>query len=470
VTSSSLPRACVIGAGSSGIAALKALVERGVPADCFEKSDRVGGNWVFGNRNGVSSAYKTLHINTSRERMEYSDFPMPKSFPDFPHHTQIARYFDDYVEHFDLRRHVSFETEVSRVRRRSDGVWEVELDGGRETRLYDAVLVANGHHWDPRWPEPPFPGRFEGEEIHSHHYTDPETLRGRDVVVLGMGNSAMDIAVDASYVARNTYLAARRGAWIIPKYVRGRPIDQPWRHGRLSSLLAKPGVPWSVRRTLLQRTIEEHVGRPEEYGLPAPDHRPGEAHPTISGRILDRLAHGAIVPKPNIAELRGERVCFEDGSSVEADLIVYCTGYKVTFPFFDEDFISAPDNDLPLFRRVFHPEVDGVFFVALLQPLGATMPLAEAQGRWIADYLRGEYHLPARAEMLEDMRRERETMFKRYVKSKRHTMQIDYDDYMHQLAQERKAGGRRARDGGYSLPVAPRAAAAAAAVGAPATA
>jgi dimethylaniline monooxygenase (N-oxide forming) len=88
---STLPRVCVIGAGSSGIAAAKALHTAGFDFDCFDASDRVGGNWVFKNTNGMSSSYRSLHINTSRERMEYSDFPMPKSYPDFPHHTHIAR-------------------------------------------------------------------------------------------------------------------------------------------------------------------------------------------------------------------------------------------------------------------------------------------------------------------------------------------------------------------------------------------
>ena len=449
---SSLPRACVIGAGSSGIAGAKALHERGIPFDCFEKSDRVGGNWVFGNRNGMSSAYRTLHINTSRERMEYSDFPMPKSFPDFPRHDHIASYFDAYVEHFGFRDRIAFETGVAHADRREDGVWEVELDSG-ESRRYDALLVANGHHWDPRWPEPPFPGRFDGRQMHAHEYKDSEEFRDRRVVILGMGNSAMDLAVDSSYVARTTYLAARRGAYVIPKYIAGKPIDQPWRHGALSTLLARPGVPLRVRQKVMERTIEAQVGRPEEYGLPTPDHRIFEAHPTVSGRILDRIAHGTIVPKPNIAALEGDRVRFADGSAVEADVVVYCTGYKVSFPFFDEDLISAPDNDLPLFRRVFHPDVPNVFFLALLQPLGATMPLAEAQGQWIADYLRGEYHLPPPGELREDMRRERGAMFKRYVRSKRHTMQIDFDDYLHQLGRERRAGAVRARRAGYRLPV-----------------
>ena len=451
-----MPTVCIIGAGSSGIAGAKVLQERGVPFDCYEKSDRVGGNWVFGNRNGMSSSYSTLHINTSRERMEYSDYPMPKSFPDFPHHTHIAKYFNDYVDHFGFRDKIRFRTGVEHARRREDGVWDVELEGG-EKREYDAVAVANGHHWDPRWPEPAFPGHFDGTEMHSHYYTDPEELRGKRVVVLGMGNSAMDIAVDASYVADAVYLGARRGAYIIPKYIAGKPVDQPWQQGRLSARLADPRVPFPVRRKLLEKAVEKQVGSMEDYGLPKPDHRLGEAHPTVSGRILDRIVHGTITPKPNIAELQGDRVAFVDGSVVEADVIVYCTGYKITFPFFDEDLISAPDNDLPLYRRVFHPEIDNVFFLALLQPLGATMPIAEAQAHWVADYLKGEYALPSPDEVHRDIAAERKRMFERYVASKRHTMQIDFDDYMYELGRERRRGADRARTAGYPLPLPGRA-------------
>jgi dimethylaniline monooxygenase (N-oxide forming) len=441
-----LPRACIIGAGSSGIAAAKALAERGIPFDCFEKSDQVGGNWVFGNRNGMSSAYRDLFIDTSRERMEYSDFPMPTAYPDFPHHTQIKAYFDDYVDHFGLREKITFETGVEHASRRGDGVWEVTLESG-ETRTYDALLVANGHHWNPRWPEPAFPGAdtFAGEQIHAHFYKDNSIFADKNVVVLGLGNSAVDIAVESSYVAARTYLAARRGAWIVPKYLFGRPMDQ-----RRND----PRIPFKLRQRFAQRLIVAYTGRPERYGLPKPDHRFGEAHPTISGRVLDRIQHGTIVPKPNIAALDGDQVRFLDGSTVDADIVVYCTGYKITFPFFDPDFLAAPDNHIELFRRVFHPDIPNLFFIGLLQPLGAIMPLAEAQGAWVGDYLHGDYALPSAAELRADIESDQAALRKRYVTSKRHTIQVDFDDYLYALTKERRAGSERARAQGY-LPLVP---------------
>jgi thioredoxin reductase len=442
---SALPRACIVGAGSSGIATAKALLDRGIPFDCIEKSDQVGGNWVFGNRNGMSAAYRDLFINVSRERMAYADYPMPTSYPDFPHHTHIKEYFDNYVDHFGLREHITFETSVEHAGKREDGVWEVALDTG-ETREYDALLVANGHHWDPRWPEPAFPGSdtFQGTQMHAHSYVDNSIFAGKDVLILGMGNSAMDIAVESSYVAANTYLSARKGAWIIPKYVFGKPVDQ---------LPNNPRIPFKIRQRMIHQTIKAMTGPPERYGLPKPDHRFGESHPTVSGRILDRIAHGTIAPKPNIATLEGERVRFTDGSEVHADVVVYCTGYKITFPFFDEDFLTAPDNHIELFRRVFHPDIPGLYFIGLLQPLGAIMPLSEAQSAWVGDHLRGEYALPSPTELRRDIASDQAAMRKRYVASKRHTIQVDFNDYLYALDAERRAGAARARALGFALPV-----------------
>ena len=440
-----LPTTAIIGAGSSGITAAKALHERGLEFDCFESSDRLGGNWVFANKNGMSAAYRDLHINTSRKRMEFSDFPMAESYPDFPHHTQIAAYFDAYADHFAIRERILFETQIEHAAPRSDGSWELTDEPGN-TRAYDMLIVANGHHWDARWPEPAFPGadEFGGVQMHAHDYRDNEFLKDKDVVVLGIGNSAMDIAVEAGYVARRTHLAARRGAHIVPKYLFGRPMDQ---------LPTNPRIPPWLAHRVFSACVRLHTGRPERYGLPKPDHAFGQAHPTVSGRILDAISHGTVTPQANIERLGPDWVRFTDGTQVHADVVIYCTGYRITFPFFDTDFLSAPENRIELFKRVFAPQHPTLAFVGLLQPLGAIMPLAEAQGVLLADYLQGRYRVPSAPAMLADIRRENDRMRKRYVASKRHTIQVDFDRYLHDLRREYRRGIERARVAGYPLPV-----------------
>ena len=435
----SLPRALVIGAGSSGITVAKALAEARVPFDCFERGPQLGGNWVLGNENGLSACYSTLEMNTSGPRMAYSDFPM--GVDDYPMHWEVRRYFDDYADHFGIRERVTFNAEVERVERLDDGTWEATIggdgvEGGRLVRRYDAVAVCNGPHWDRRWPDPPYSGSgsFAGEQIHGHDYRGPEMLEGRRVLVVGGGNSGMDVARDASHAADAAFLSLRRGVWVIRKHVDGRPVDQtplpPW-------------LPWAIKQKAFEY-LRRRSGDPVKLGLPKPDHKVGHAHPTLSDQALDRLAAGAITPKPGIRELRDDRVAFTDGSEEEIDLIIYCTGYRVTFPFFGEELIAAPGNDLPLFRRMFHPEIPGVYFVGLAQPLGALMPIAEEQGRWIADLLAGRYATPPEAEMRADMRREREANAERFYRSERHTMEIDFEEYLAAARKERARGAKRA--------------------------
>jgi dimethylaniline monooxygenase (N-oxide forming) len=429
----------VIGAGSSGMVALKALVDAGVSTVCFEKGDRVGGNWVFRNSNGMSASYRSLHINTSRERMEYSHFPMPRHYPDFPHHSHVAAYFEAYVDHFDLRRHIRFSTGVDRAERRDGGGWRLTLDDD-SVEEFDALVVANGHHWDPRWPEPAFPGsaEFPGVQMHAHSFEDNTAWRDQSVLVVGMGNSAMDIAVESSWVAQRTYLAARTPVHVVPKYVFGRPMDQ------IEKPLAARTLPWKVRQKLTAAMLKTVVGDYERYGLRRPAHGMLQAHVTVSDTILTRLAHGAVVPKPNLARFEGSEAVFEDGTRAHVDVVVYCTGYRITFPFFDEELVSAPDNRIPLYRRVFHPAMTDLAFIGLVQPLGAIMPIAEEQGRLVADHLSGRYALPSQAEMTASMARDEAEVRARYIGSKRHTIQVDFERYLHELRQERKKGAQRA--------------------------
>ena len=434
---------CIIGAGSSGIASCQVLHARGIDFDCFEKGSSVGGNWRFDNDNGMSSAYASLFINTSRRMMEYATFPMPAEYPDYPHHTQIARYFDDYVDHFGFRGRIRFNTEVTRVSPATDGRWEVVLDDGTGD-VYDAVLVANGHHWDARYPEPPFPGQegFEGEQLHSHWYREPdERFQGTNVLVLGIGNSATDIAVETSRHSRMTYLAMRRGAYVIPKYLQGKPTDE------LSSGVVSR-LPFWATRALFGVALRQAQGPMENYGLPTPDHKLGQAHPTVSSDLLPRIGHGRITVKPNITRIAGKWVQFVDGSSAEIDTIVWCTGYRITFPFLARDVIATDGNRVALYRRVVHPERRGLYFIGLAQPLGAIMPIAELQSEWVADLLEGRAALPSRRRMKIEIKREERAMRRRYVASPRHTIQVDFHPYMRLLRRERK----RTRGASRALP------------------
>ncbi len=438
----SAEKVCVIGAGSSGIAACQVLDARGIPFDCFEKGSQVGGNWRFENDNGLSSAYRSLHINSSRQLMAYKAFPMPDDYPDYPNHFQVAAYFDAYVEHFGLGERIRFRTEVVSVEP-AEGGWEVtveDAEGKRESNRYRAVVVANGHHWNPRWPEPPFAGQeeFAGEQLHVHHYRETDVLEGKRVLVLGIGNSAVDIAVESSRIAEKTFLAMRRGAYVLPKYLNGKPIDD-----------AAPAVltrlPLPVQRFFMSRMLDLASGDMTSYGLPEPDHKLFEAHPTVSSELLPRLGHGDIAVKPNIDRFTGgHTVRFADGSEEEIDLIVYCTGYKITFPFLDESVVSTEGNRLRLYRRVASTDSPGLYFIGFVQPLGPIMPIAEAQSEWVADLLEGRATVPSLGEMREEIADYERKTRKRFVASKRHTIEVDFHPYLREIRRERKKAAQRA--------------------------
>lgn len=424
---------CIIGGGSSGIVAAKILHHRGVPFECYEKGSGIGGLWRYNNDSGTSSAYRSLHINTSRDTMAYSDFPMPRDYPDFPHHSLILKYFESYVDHFGFRHKLTFRTAVEHVRPLADGGFEVTLrenGGAPQTRTFGAVLVANGHHTVPRFPD--FPGTFSGEVLHSHHYREPSGLVGKRVLVVGLGNSSCDIVCEAARVAAKTFLSARRGAHIIPKYMFGRAMDRilpPWCWRYL---------PFGLLQFLFAQGLYFARGTVSYYGLPKPSHRILQEHPTISADLLNVLGHGDAVVKPGISELRGSRVRFTDGTEEEIDVIIYATGYNISFPFLDTDVLNPQDNEIALYRNVIHPDYPGLYFIGLIQPWGAIMPLAEAQSEWVADLIEGKCGLPTPEQMRRAMARERNAMARRYTQSARHTIQVDFFPYLDQIRRERR--------------------------------
>lgn len=448
-------RVAVVGCGAAGLAATKELSQAGLDVTCFEKADRLGGIWAFENSSGLSPCYRTLHLNTSRARTEYRDFPMPADWPDFPSHWHIARYFEDYVDHFGFRDRIRFETGVDHARR-SDGAWELALSTG-DVERFDALVVANGHNWHPRLPDPPYPGEFAGREMHAHDFRDNEGFTGRRVMVVGMGNSAMDIAVESSWVAERTFLSVRGGSHVVPKYLFGQPADQI-----TSPAMAR--LPWQVRQPLSHLLLRLAVGRVTKYGLPKPDHGLLQDHPTISDTILHRITHGEVAPKPGIERFDGDSVVFVDGSSERIDTIVWATGYQVAIPFLDPALLSHPVEQLPLYKRIFSLDHPDLFFIGLIQSTGSAIPIVEQQSKVVAERLTGAYALPSEADQRRDCARARAYAVRRYGERKRPAMRIDFDAYMREIVRERRRGERRSGGrprAGSPRPEAERAAAAA---------
>ncbi|RRO16704.1 NAD(P)/FAD-dependent oxidoreductase [Saccharopolyspora rhizosphaerae] len=433
------PVVCIIGAGCSGFTTAKRLRDAGVRYDCFEESDDVGGNWYFDNPNGRSACYESLHIDTSTTRLQFEDFPAGEGWPDFPHHTLIHQYFRDYVDHFGLRETITFNTRVDRAARTPDGRWEVRLSTG-ETREYDALVVANGHHWDPRTPE--YPGEFDGVTLHSHSYRspfEPVDMRGKRVVVVGMGNSALDIAAELSHrsIAEHVWVSARRGVWVLPKYRGGKPADK---------LMMPPWMPKTLALRLARKAIRSNVGSMRDYGLPEPDHEPLAAHPSVSIDFLAKAGSGDLTCVPEIERLNGPVVECTGGTRVEADVIVYATGYNIRFPFFDDPELQ-PDAEhrFPLFKRILRPGVDNLYFAGLAQASPTIVNLAEQQSKLIAAHLTGEYRLPGAAEMRRTTVGDERTHLRQYYNSPRHTIQLDFARYVRDLHREIAAGRKRAR-------------------------
>lgn len=438
-------RLAVIGAGAAGLAGAKAALDAGLDVDGYDLGERPGGLWVLGNGDGISPAYESLHLNTSRRRTEYADFPMPASWPDYPSVERMAGYLADYAKAFGVAERFRFRSEVTRVEREG-GNWLVEVDG-QEAGRYDAVLVANGHNWDPRWPDPPYSGEFAGEQMHAHDYRSAETFRDRRVLVVGMGNSAMDIAVDASHVARSVLLSARRGVHIVPKYLFGRPADATG--GALSAL------PWRLRQALAETLLRLAVGRPESYGLPAPADGLFQDHPTISDTILHRLTHGEVLPRPGVERLDRDSVVFTDGTAGPVDLIVWATGYRVTIPFLSERWMGPEPDALPLYQRVFHLDDPSLAFVGLMQSTGSALPIVEAQAKLAAAHFGGIYSLPSASEQARSVHRAHVGAVKRWGEHKRPMMRVDFDNFLSLLRKELTAGSERRRRGGPAFAASP---------------
>ncbi len=419
---------CVVGAGSSGLAVAKNLREAGIAFDCFEREDDVGGNWYFGKP--CSSVYQSTRLISSKRQTEYTDFPMPDDWPEHPGHELVWQYLRNYARRFDLYPHIQFNSSIQRIEPASHRGWGVSLSDGTR-RCYRGVVIANGHNWDPRWPE--YPGNFKGTVLHSSEYKTPEACQGRRVLVVGGGNSGFDIAADVASWAKDTLHSLRRAYHVLPRFLRGVPIDQcgQWAlNWRLPLWLRRFGAA-RVRRI----AWEAHAAN----SLPCPDHKLFETHPVINSRWPYEVSRGAIRVKPDVRSLDDDGIVFADGSSETVDLIIYATGYKLSFPFLDRRHLNWRNDRPELYLNVFHPERDDLFIAGMIQPDSGQFGLVDLQAQLIAAYIRALDDGRGAARSFRDEKRERagESLSGgiRYIGSPRHLVEVEHYRYRRRLQQ-----------------------------------
>jgi len=422
---------CVIGAGAAGLTAVKNLREYGFGVDCYERETGVGGAWNL--RHDRSPVYASTHLISSKPFTQFPDFPMPDSWPDYPHHTQVLAYLERYFDHFGLRDHIWFGTEVTQVSPTQDGGFDVTISGARgggsdRTQRYAAVVVANGHNWSPKLPSYEGMTDFQGEIIHSSQYKDAAQLRGKRVLVVGAGNTGCDIAVEAAQQATRCWHSSRRGYWYAPKYVYGRPADQ------INDLVYALRLPLRLRQFLFHRTLKRTVGDLTRFGLPEPDHKVYETHPIANSQLVYYLGHGSITPVPDVARFTRDSVEFTDGRVVQPELVILSTGYLPRFEFLAPELLNVDAEGRPrLNLHTFSPTHPSLAVAGLLQPDGGVFSLMHWQAVMIATWLRLRDSAPDKADRY--WRRHRGETGQRFNKAKvkqstRHWFEVSHVEYL----------------------------------------
>jgi thioredoxin reductase len=418
-----MKKIAVIGAGPSGITAAKNLLDEGHQVTVFDAGNDVGGNWLFSETEGHSSVFETTHIISSKTLSQYDDFPMPADYPDYPSHQHLATYFKSYAAHFQLYPHIQFQTWVNHCEPTDDKKWRVSTtqNGIPSETIFDGLAVCNGHHWLPRMPQ--YAGSFSGEFIHSHQVKRFNRFKDKRVLVIGGGNSACDVAVESARVAQKVDLSWRRGYWIAPKFMGGKPSDTIG--GNLNWL------PIQIWQKSIEWMLRLRNGTNAMHGLPNPTTPFGSHHPTINEDLFYTIRHGKIKPRPDIARLEGNTVHFTDSSKSEYDVIVACTGYIIAHPFFDKNLVDYSKGTPPLWLRMIHPTFDNLFFIGLFQPLGCIWPGAELQSKIMARAFSGKWKRPENMETL--IQKEMQQPDFQQIDTPRHTITVHYHAFRKRL-------------------------------------
>nr|WP_320166350.1 NAD(P)-binding domain-containing protein [uncultured Methylophaga sp.] len=437
-------KVCVVGAGVAGLSIAKQLQTKGIDFDCYDERDEVGGIWSYSESKERTSAWARLNQNTPKGRYQFSDFPMPDDYPDYPNRSQVRTYLESYAKHFGFLEKIQLNTSIVSATKSDSGGWIVETSSNT-IKKYDHLVVANGHHNKANYPEFYYRDSFTGKSIHSGQYRRREEFSDKKVLVVGIGNSGSQIAVDVSHAAEQTYISTRRGVYILPHYLGGLRFDKLF--GFVEWWWLHKILPWPFLHQISTLGYRWFLARNENFGLPKPDHRIFESLPTLSENFFNRIGDGRLKVKPAVTKINGNTVFFEDGTQEYVDDIIYSTGFILSFPFLDleKSDLQMRDNVVPLFKRIFSSKDPSISFIGLFQAVTfGFLHIMEKQSEVVAEYLSGEYKLPTPEDMETDIQSDKERVDRTFTKTLRNNYQMMGSIYLRDLAVEKKAGESRA--------------------------
>jgi dimethylaniline monooxygenase (N-oxide forming) len=426
-----MSKVAVIGAGAGGLSAARHLVEAGQTVTIFEKGSRIGGLWVYDNDNGLSAAYESLHINSEPRVTHFRDFPFPDKNIIYPSHRDVAEYLELFADRMGLSQFIDFNASVASVEPLGgvrDNGWLVRLEDGR-SESFDSVVVATGHQGVPA--HPGFATDFSGDYRHSHDYRHPLEFAGKRVLVIGVGNSGLDIASDVCSVAAATFVSARSPVLVMPRSMFGLPI------ARVIGAVNKPWLPWSIQRRTLRLLSYICYGSMEQWGMVTPTTR---THPSTNATFMAHVMYRRIIVKPGVERAIGRKVEFADGSSEEFDTIIAATGYEIDLPFLSERYTPVVERRIETYKRVVHPSWPGLYFIGFFNVAGGSnISMMDVQSAWMTALITGKLDTPSETEMRHDIRAEQEWSARRYPDRPRYGLELDPVRYRAKVAEEFQA-------------------------------
>ncbi len=428
----------IVGAGAAGICGAKHMLEEGLDVTLYEIGSNIGGMWVYQNDNGRSSAYKTLHINTARDLTNFSDLRFDPSVPPFPSHWDMARYLKAYADHFGVTERVRFNTKIVNVRPADDYSeakprWRFETDRGEDI-VHDCAMLATGHLTKPL-EVAAFRDGFAGEYLHSHYYRDPAQFVGKRVCVVGVGNSALDIASDLAVTSDRVALVARSSALIIPKLVFGKPFWETIKP------FYKPWVPAWVRNRVLRSLVYLVQGDMGSLGFPSTSKR---VHATSNANIVNHIKYNRVLVKNGIERIDGRNITFTNGETEEFDTLIAATGYVIDLDVLDRRVVEERDNGLDLYMRIVPPDWRGIYFLAYFNSDTALNWICEGQIRWLREFEMGRAKLPSRSDMLAGIEARKAWVRDQFKDTPRHAIEVEHLPYFAELKRTLKEAQRRA--------------------------